>query len=85
MLAATPHLILDNGELTVPVPMIAPMMVCVVETGIPKCVAMKSVAAPADLRAKSSNWFKFNDFHPHCLHNTPSAKRCAHRHGQMAD
>ena len=31
-----------------PTPIIEPVMVCVVETGIPKCSVIPSVTAPAD-------------------------------------
>src|SRR5690606_37943229 len=46
MLRATPHLMAENFVVE-PTPMMAPVMVWVVETGMPQCVAMKSVSAPA--------------------------------------
>ena len=36
-----------TGFVVAPTPMIEPVMVCVVETGMPQCVAMNSVIAPA--------------------------------------
>src|SRR5207244_13402349 len=44
---ATPHLTADS-RLVVPTPTIAPVIVCVVETGIPACAVKNSVAAAAD-------------------------------------
>ncbi len=43
---ATPHLTAEN-RFAVPTPTIDPVMVCVVETGIPAAVAPNSVIAPA--------------------------------------
>ncbi len=42
---ATPHRTAENFR-TDPVPTIAPVIVCVVETGTPRAVARKSEAAP---------------------------------------
>ena len=42
---ATPHRTAENFR-TDPVPTIAPVMVCVVETGTPRAVARNSEAAP---------------------------------------
>ena len=39
--------------------MIAPVIVCVVETGIPKCVAMNSVIDPAASAANPPTGFNF--------------------------
>ena len=46
MLPATAQRTADE-PLVVPTPMIAPVIVCVVETGMPKCVAMNNVIEPA--------------------------------------
>src|SRR5947209_20023245 len=43
---ATPHRTADNLRVA-PTPTIAPVIVCVVETGMPNELARKSVAAPA--------------------------------------
>ena len=45
-LVVTPHLTALN-LLVAPTPMMDPVMVCVVETGIPICPVKKSVKAPA--------------------------------------
>src|SRR6266542_3657073 len=42
---ATPHLTAEMRRVA-PTPMIAPVMVCVVDTGMPRRVARKSVIAP---------------------------------------
>ena len=46
MRPATPHLTAEK-RFADPTPTIEPVMVCVVDTGIPKYVAPNSVAAPA--------------------------------------
>ena len=46
MLPANPHLTAES-LVVAPTPMIAPVMVCVVLTGIPKLAVMSSVIAPA--------------------------------------
>ena len=46
ILRATPHLTADNLRVA-PTPMIAPVIVCVVDTGMPANVAPNSVTAPA--------------------------------------
>ena len=45
MLPATPQRTADAPRV-VPTPTIAPVIVCVVDTGMPKCVARNSVIAP---------------------------------------
>lgn len=42
----TPHFTAD-ARFVAPTPIIAPVIVCVVLTGIPKCVAINKVTAPA--------------------------------------
>src|SRR3954452_8160383 len=46
MRPATPHLTAEN-RLAEPTPTIEPVMVCVVETGMPKLVAVNNVIEPA--------------------------------------
>ena len=46
MRRAIPQRMVDS-LVVAPTPMMEPVMVCVVDTGMPLCVAMKSVAAPA--------------------------------------
>ena len=57
-LTVIPHLTAETLLVT-PTPMIAPVMVCVVETGIPKCSEMKSVIAPAVSAATPSKGVTF--------------------------
>ena len=53
-----------RGEFTEPDPTMAPVMVWVVETGIPDAVAKKSVIAPADSALKPPTGFKGTIFDP---------------------
>ena len=63
MRLATPHLIPEILEVA-PTPTIAPVIVCVVETGIPRCVAMNSVVAPAVSAQNPPTGFSFVIFIP---------------------
>ena len=54
----TPHFTADTPFLA-PAPIIAPVITCVVLTGIPKCVAPKRVMAPADSAQNPSNGLSF--------------------------
>src|SRR5664280_2917416 len=54
ILVVTPHLTAETPFLA-PAPIIAPVITCVVLTGIPKCVAVKRVMAPADSAQNPSN------------------------------
>ena len=58
MLPATAHRTFDV-PFVVPTPMIAPVIVCVVDTGIPKCVAMNNVIDPAASAANPPTGFNF--------------------------
>jgi len=49
----TPHFTAE-APFVAPTPMIAPVMVCVVLTGMPKCVAKNKVSAPAVSAQKPS-------------------------------
>ncbi len=53
-LTVTPHLTADN-RLVAPTPMMDPVMVCVVLTGILKCSVINNVMAPADSAATHSS------------------------------
>jgi len=55
---ATPHRIAES-LVTAPTPMMAPVIVCVVETGIPSAVAAKSVMAPPVSAQKPPTGFSF--------------------------
>src|SRR6218665_115927 len=57
-LTVIPHLTAET-LLVNPTPMIAPVTVCVVETGILNCSVMKSVIAPAVSAATPSNGVTF--------------------------
>ena len=63
MRPATPHLTAESLRVA-PTPTIAPVMVCVVETGIPVSVAPKSVAAPAVSAQKPPTGLSFVIFEP---------------------
>ena len=60
---ATPHLTAERRRVA-PTPTIAPVIVCVVETGIPVNVAPKRVAAPAVSAQKPPTGFSFVIFDP---------------------
>ena len=65
MRPATPHLTADSLRVAVtPTPMIAPVMVCVVETGMPAAVAPNSVIAPAVSAQKPPTGRSFVIFMP---------------------
>ena len=68
-----------------PTPMMAPVMVCVVETGMPKPVAMNSVIAPPGLGAKAADRLELGDPHAHGLHDPPAAEQRAERDRGLAD
>src|SRR5207247_7434774 len=55
---ATPHRTADS-RCAAPTPEIAPVIVCVVLTGIPKCDATNSVIAPLDSAQKPPNGVSF--------------------------
>src|SRR5476651_2690636 len=58
MLPATPQRTADN-LCTAPTPTIAPVIVCVVDTGTPRLVAITSVAAPLAEAQKPLTGFNF--------------------------
>ena len=58
MFPATPHRTAET-LFVAPTPTIAPVMVCVVETGMPKCVAKKSVKAPPVSAQTPSTGFSY--------------------------
>jgi hypothetical protein len=62
-LKVTPHFTAD-APFRAPAPIIAPVITCVVLTGIPKCVAPNKVIAPADSAQKPSNGLSLVIFCP---------------------
>ena len=63
MRPATPHLTAESLRVA-PTPTIAPVIVCVVETGIPVSVAPKRVAAPAVSAQNPPTGLSFVIFEP---------------------
>jgi hypothetical protein len=65
-----------------PTPTIAPVIVCVVETGMPRPVARKSVIAPPRFSAKALHRGQFGNFRAHSVDDPPAADKGAepHRH-----
>ena len=62
-----------------PTPMIAPVMVWVVDTGIPSAVARNSVIAPPGLGAEPADGLQLGDLLPHRLDDPPAAEQRAQR------
>src|SRR5690606_24692163 len=62
-LIVTPQRTADT-RLTTPTPIIEPVIVCVVDTGIPKCSVIPKVAAPAVSAATPSSGVTFGLFVP---------------------
>ena len=60
MLPATPQRTADT-VCAEPTPTIAPVMVCVVDTGMPSAVARNSVIAPAGLGAEAADRLQLGD------------------------
>ena len=69
---------------TEPTPTIAPVMVCVVETGMPRSVARKSVIGAAGLGAEAADRLQLGDAHPHRPHDAPAARQRAEAHRGVA-
>src|ERR1700730_2880431 len=65
-----------------PTPTIAPVIVCVVETGMPRPVARKSVIAPPVSAQKALHRGQFGNFRAHGVDDPPAADKGAepHRH-----
>ncbi len=64
--------------------MIAPVMVCVVETGSPKAVAAKRVSAPPVSGAEALHRREPRDLRAHRVDNPPAAEQRTQRHGRLA-
>ena len=60
-----------------PTPTIAPVMVWVVDTGMPRPVARNSVIAPDSLGAEAADRLELGDALPHRLHDAPAAEQRA--------
>ena len=76
MLPATPQRTADSF-CTEPTPTIAPVIVCVVDTGMPSPVARNSVIAPAGLGAEAADRAQLGDLLPHRLDDPPAAEQRA--------
>ena len=63
----------------------APVIVCVVETGIPESVAPTSVIAPEVSAQKPPNGWQLRDLRAHRLHDPPAAEHRAERDRRVAD
>jgi len=64
MRPATPQRTAESLRMA-PTPTMAPVMVCVVETGMPNELAKNSVAAPGGLRGEAADRLQLGDFRPH--------------------
>ena len=72
MRVATPQRTADS-RLVDPTPTIAPVMACVVLTGMLKCVAVNSATARARLGSEPANWLQLRDFRAHRVDDAPAA------------
>ena len=66
-----------------PTPTIAPVIVCVVETGMPRSVARNSVIAPAGLGAEALHGRELGDLRAHGVDDAPAAEQRAERHRRL--
>ncbi len=71
MRMAMPHLMPDSLRVA-PTPMMAPVMVWVVETGMPE-VGQEQRGGPGRLGAEPADGLKLGDLHPHRLDDAPAA------------
>ena len=76
MRPATPHFTADKRRVA-PTPMMAPVIVCVVETGMPVSVAPTRVMAPAVSAQKPPNGWSLVILRAHGLHDAPAAEHGA--------
>src|ERR1700674_1860644 len=83
MFSATPQRTAES-LLTAPTPIIAPVMVCVVETGTPSSVARKRVIAPPVSAQNPPHGTQFGDLHSHRLDDTPTAEQGSQCHRRLA-
>ena len=67
-----------------PTPMIDPVIVCVVETGMPSQVAAKSVIAPPVSAQHPCIGVKPGYLGSHCMHDAPAAEQRPQPHGSLA-
>ena len=71
MRPATPHLTADNLRVA-PTPTIEPVIVCVVETGVPVSRDVGECQCGGSLGAETAYGFQFCDPRSHCAHNAPA-------------
>src|SRR3954471_23028535 len=67
-----------------PTPTMAPVIVCVVETGTPSAVARNRVMAPPRLGAKAAHRGKVGDLRSHRANDAPAAEKRSQRHRRLA-
>ena len=75
---ATPQRTADRRRIE-PTPMIAPVIVCVVLTGTPRCVAVKSEIAPRGLGGEAADRLQLGDLRSHRVDDAPAAGQRAER------
>ena len=76
MLPATPQRTAEE-RCAAPTPTMAPVMVCVVETGMPRNVARTTEIAAAGLGRKTAHRLQLGDALAHGLHDAPAAEQGA--------
>jgi hypothetical protein len=64
--------------------MMAPVMVWVVDTGMPSWVAMKMASEPPVSAQKPPNGTQLGEPHAHGLHDPPTTRHGAEAHGSVA-
>ena len=75
---AIPHRTADS-RCVAPTPTIEPVIVCVVLTGMPKCVAIMIADRAARLRAEAADRTQLRDARAHRVHDAPAAEQRAER------
>ena len=83
MLPAMPQRTAETRR-AAPTPMIAPVIVCVVETGMPSQVAANSVMRAAGLGAEALHRIEPRDLRAHRVDDAPAAEQRAQRHRRLA-
>jgi hypothetical protein len=67
-----------------PTPTMAPVMVCVVDTGMPRAVARNKRDRTTGFGAEAAHGFELGDLLAHGLDDAPAAKHGASRNGDVA-
>ena len=84
MRPATPHLTAERRRVA-PTPTMAPVMVCVVETGMPPKVTPMMAQRGGRLGAEAADGLELRDARAHRLHDAPAARERAEPDGRVAD